>query len=357
MENKKYKSSIPLYIMLFSMLVLIIILAIFMFLRADTNENSFEITNAAMGTYVHQTVYGGNAEEVASKAIEDINNLENLISWRIDGSDIAKINASSGKDWVDIDPYTTQILTKSLEVSKKSMGALDPTILPVSLLWGFDTNNQRVPSDDEIQEALKLVNYKNLKVNTDVNRAKLFKEGMGLNLGAIGKGAACDKAIETYKNEGAKSGIIAVGGSVAVFGSKPNRTDWRIAIRDPFKDDNDDSSNMAIVPIKSGCVSTSGAYEKNFYDNGNFYHHILDPKTGYPSETGLASVSVFCDSGVLTDMLSTSCYILGRENSLELLKYYKAEAVFIDNNKNVYVTSGLKGKVSITNDEYKLGEW
>ena len=356
MENKEYKSSVPLYVTLFSMLVLTIVLIVFMFVRVDANDNSFESTNTAMGTYVHQTVYSNNGEQIVSKAMEDIYNLENLISWRIDTSDIAKVNKNSGDNWVDIDPKTSSILSKSLEVSKKSMGALDVTILPVSLLWGFDTNDTKVPGDREIQENLKNVNYKNLKVNLDVNRAKLFKENMGINLGAVGKGAACDEVVSRYKKEGAKSGIVAIGGSIGVFGTKPNKADWRIAIRDPFKGQ-DSSDSMAIIPIKSGYVSTSGAYEKNFYSDGEFYHHILDPKTGYPSKSDLASVTVWSDSGLLSDLLSTACFVLGRNNSLELLKYYNASAVFIDNDKKVFVTDGLKDNVIITNQEYVINQW
>lgn len=339
--------------MLFSMLLLIIILILFMFLKVDSSESSFESTNMAMGTYVHQTVYGKHAEEAAERTIQEINNLENLISWRIETSDIAKINQSAGKEWIDVDKKTIDILTKSLEVSKKSMGSLDSTILPISCLWGFDTDQMRVPSDEDIQKTLLKVNYRNLKVNHETNKVKLFKENTGINLGAVGKGAACDEAIKTYKKAGAKSGIIAVGGSVGVFGTKPNKADWRIAIRDPYKG-TDDSNSIAILEVKRGFVSTSGAYEKNFYDNGKFYHHILDPKTGYPSNSDLLSVSVLHENGLITDLLSTACYVLGRENSQEILKNYGASAVFVDKEKHVYVTDNIKNNIIITNEEYSI---
>lgn len=350
------KNSLKAYIILFTVLIVIITTLLVIFDRVDRIEKSFSNANIAMGTYVQQTVYGKNSEEAANAAIVSIQNLEKLISWRIDDSEIAKINKGSGKEWVDLDDITLDVLLKSVDVSKRSADSYDLTILPVSKLWNFDGEDKRIPSTTEIESNLPLVNYNFLKINEDVKRAKLVKEGSGIDLGAAGKGTACDVAIEAYKNKGAEYGIVAVGGSVGVFGRKSNKVPWRIAIRDPFKG-MEQSEGMAVVKIYEGFISTSGSYEKCFEKDGIKYHHILNPQTGYPVETDIVSVSVVHDNGTMSDLLATACYVLGKEKSLKLLDYYNAQAIFTDKDKNVYATDGIRDSVIITNEEFRMSDW
>lgn len=356
MNKVENRNSLKLYVILFSVLILIIITVLVLYDRIDRKEKSFESASTAMGTYIQQTVYGENAENAANAAIVDINNFENLISWRIENSEIAKINANSGKDWIDLSDRTMDLLLKSIDISKKSDGAYDLTILPISKLWNFGEENQRVPSTKEVESNLSLVDYSNLRINKDVKRAKLIEGGSGIDLGASGKGAACDIAIEAYKNNGAEYGLITVGGSVGVYGTKSNKTPWKIAIRDPFKE-MDQSDGMAVMKIKDGFLSTSGAYEKKFERDGITYHHIIDPKTGYPVETDIVAVSVLHSNGVISDLLSTACYVLGKEKSAQLLEYYNAQAIFIDKYKNVFATEGIQNNIIITNEEFNLVGW
>lgn len=353
-DENKLKT--PNKIILFLILVFVIIAILLVYLSMDKNNNSYESTDMAMGTYVNQTVYGANAEETAKNAMNKINETERLLSWRIEDSDIAKINRAGGKDWVDVDKKTIEVLQKSVEVSQKSFGAFDLTILPISSLWDFDSGKNVVPSSEEINQRLTYVNYKNVKLNADVNRAKTLKEGCSIDLGAVAKGVACDNALEVYRKENTTCGIIAVGGSIGVYGTKPNRADWRIAIRDPYKQEQD-SSGFAILEIDKGCVSTSGIYERHFNQDGVEYHHILDPKTGYPADNELLSVTIWHDSGIMTDILATACSVLGLENSSYILDYYDAGAVFVDKDKNVYVNSKLKDKIILTNEEYTVCDY
>lgn len=350
------KNSFEKYVVLFTVLIVIIVTLLIMFDKVDKKEKSFSSASTAMGTYVQQSVYGKNSENAANAAIIDIKNLEKMISWRIDDSEIAKLNNASGKEWVDLDDATLDVLLKGVDVAKRSKGSYDLTILPVSKLWNFGGENQRVPSTTEIEGNLPLVNYNFLRINEDVKRAKIMNEGSGVDLGAAGKGTACDVAIEAYKNNGADYGIVAVGGSVGVFGRKSNRVPWRIAIRDPFRGI-EHSEGMAVVKIDEGFISTSGAYEKCFEKDGIKYHHILDPKTGYPVETDIVSVSVVSSNGTMSDLLSTACYVLGKDKSTKLLEYYNAQAIFIDKSKNVYATSGIRDNIIITNEEFKLSDW
>jgi Membrane-associated lipoprotein involved in thiamine biosynthesis len=347
---KKKKS---LTIVLGVLLGLIVVVLIVLWAAFGQRALSYECTNYGMGTYIQQTVYGAKREDAAKAAAKSIGDLENLISWRIDGSDIDRLNQAAGSDWITLDPKTIGILDTSLDVAKKSGGAFEPTILPISSLWDFGGENQHVPSDAEIKKFLQYVDYQNLRIDKTNSTASLKNHYMAVDLGGIGKGAACDEAIAAYKAAGADSAIIAVGGSVGVYGAKINHSSWRIAVRDPANSETN-AASMGEIALDSGFVSTSGTYEKQFTQNGVTYHHLLNPKTGYPENNGLVSVTVVCGNGALSDALSTACFILGKDKGMELLSEYKANGIFIDQNNRVYVTENLKSKFKITSEHYTM---
>jgi len=342
-------------VLLSALLAVIIALLLFIWVKYGQKAQSYECTNFAMGTYVQQTVYGKNGEAAAKAAAKKIGDLEDLISWRIDGSDISKLNEAAGSDWTKLDAKTIALLQKSLEVAQKSNGAFDPTILPVSSLWDFGGENQHLPAKEEINKYIKYVDYHNLRVNATDSSASLKLHYMAVDLGGIGKGAACDEAMAAYKQAGADCGIVAVGGSVGVFGTKADRSAWHIAVRDPVSSE-EKSASMGSIDLTSGFVSTSGPYEKNFTKNGVLYHHLLNPSTGYPENNGLISVTVVCDNGALSDALSTACFVLGREKGMALLKAYGANGIFIDNTNKVYVTENLKNNFKIDEKRYTYAD-
>lgn len=342
-------------VLLSAILAVIVLILIFLWAKYGQRVQSYECTNYAMGTFVQQTVYGSKRVEAATAAAKSVGDLENLISWRVDGSDIDKLNQASGSDWSKLNAKTVALLQKCLDVADKSGGAFDPTILPISSMWDFGGNNQHVPSSDEIRQYIKYVDYRNLRVDTAESSASLKNHYMAVDLGAVGKGAACDEAIAAYKTAGAEYAIIAVGGSVGVYGTKPDKSAWHIAVRDPKSTDNETAA-MGTIDLTSGFVSTSGTYEKCFTENGVTYHHLLNPKTGYPENNGLISTTVVCDNGALSDALSTACFILGKEKGMALLKEYNAGGIFIDNNNKVYITDNLKNTFNIAKDTYKLAD-
>lgn len=332
------------------LLALIVIFLILFWALYGRRALSYECTNYAMGTYIQQTVYGKNREAAAAAAAKSIGELENLISWRMEDSDVAKLNAAAGADWTEIDPRTFSVLKTSLDVAQKSGGAFDPTILPVSSLWDFGGDNQHVPPEREIAEFLPYVDYKNLRVNEADSSASLKSHYMAIDLGGVGKGAACDAAVAAYRKSGADSAVVAAGGSIGVYGTKAAGTPWRIAVRDPKSSDR--NTAMGRLDLREGFVSTSGTYEKQFTENGVTYHHLLNPKTGYPENNGLVSVTVKAKSGALSDALSTACFVLGREKGEALLKEYGAGGIFIDGSNKVYVTQDLKDSFEITDGRY-----
>ena len=293
-----------------------------------------EVTTFSMGTYVQQKVYGKNREEGARMAAQAVQELEDLISWRNGSGDVAAINEAAGKEFVPLDRRTEQVLRSALDVCEASGGALDITIAPLSRLWDFD-DNPHLPADEMIQEFLPKVDHSALSLPGDGTAALRLHE-TALDLGSVGKGAACDAAITAYQQAGVGRAVVAVGGSIGVYGKKPFGEPWKIAVRDPNGD-----GSLGTISLTEGFLSTSGSYEKNFTENGRTYHHLLDPATGYPAESGLVSVTVKSGEGVLSDGLSTACFVLGWEKSLPLLKAFDAEAVFVTEGGQVLVTAGI----------------
>lgn len=336
-------------------------------------EEMHSFDSFSMGSMEDQTVWGGdNAPAEAHKAITA---LEDRISWRREG-DISKLNNAAGKQTVEVEPETISLLEDMLELCKRSGRALDITLGPVTRLWNFDSEPS-LPGTQKLESALALVGYEMLMTGEEAyfemssvprelfdgnkepldNAAALTKAGMAVDLGAVGKGAALDAAVKVYESSGVTRAVIAVGGSVACYGSKPDGSGWRVAVRDP-----ESAGGLGVLTLKDGYVSTSGSYEKYFEQDGKTYHHILDPRTGYPAESGLVSVTVYIPAGsglenpgALSDGLATACFVLGMEESITLLESYGAEAIFIDGEKRVYVTDGLRDSFSLNNSGYSLG--
>ena len=311
---------------------------------ALTGSSPYTVTTFAMGAYVQQTVYGSRSEAAAAAGAAAVQETEDLLSWRVEGSDIFNINDHAGVDFISLSPFTAQVLRTSLAVCEESAGAFDITIGPVSRLWDFD-EKPHAPQDDQIQRFLSMVDYTALSVLED-DTAALRKSNTALDLGAVGKGAACDAAVAAYRETGLARGIVAVGGSIGLYGEKPWGQPWVIAVRDPLG-----AGSMGELRLKEGFISTSGSYEKTFTEDGRTYHHLLDPATGYPAKRDdLVSVTVVSGSGALSDALSTACFVLGTQASLPVLEHFDAEAVFVTEDARVLITAGLAESFQCTAD-------
>ena len=208
-----------------------------------------------------------------------------------------------------------------------------------------------MPEQSELDELLKDVGYG--KVSLDGDKVTLEK-GATLDLGATGKGIGCDVVSDFLKTQTDVSGMILNlgGSSVMAYGEKPDGSDWKVALTDPRDPEGDYLS--AITLNEGEFLSTSGDYEKYFIEDGKRYHHILDPKTGYPVWNGLDSVTVICDSGLFADGLSTACFVLGMDDALKLLEKYNADAAFVDEDKNIYLTSGMKERFELMKNTYTV---
>ncbi len=305
------------------------------------------LSTFAMGSYVQQTVWGG--QDSARAANEAIVRLENEISWRVRDSGIARLNASAGKAAVSLGEEAASVMKEALALCQESGGALDITLGAVTQLWSFD-ENPRLPQADQLEAALALTGWRGLSLQGD--QARLARPGMAVDLGGIGKGAACDAAVESYQTSGVKRAVAAVGGSIGLYGRKPFGQPWRVAVRNPLGE-----GSLGTLELEGGFVSTSGSYEKRFEAQGRSYHHLLDPRTGYPAESGLISVTVWHpESGLASDGLATACFVLGLGEGLELLRKSGGEGVFVDEESNVYLTDGLAGRFTLHAGEFHLAE-
>lgn len=282
-------------------------------------------SSIAMGSVMTVKLYGDDVFKKLSVTKNGIDNLDKEISRKIETSSVSALN----RDGFVKSSAVADIILKCRKVSELSGGAFDLTIGPLSSLWDFDDDVKKVPGEKEIKKALSLVDYEKISVNSS---SVSVSKGQQVDLGAVGKGAACDAAKEYLERSGVKGAVVSVGGSILAWGERNKAGDkWRIAVRHP----REENAYIGVIKLKEGFVSTSGDYEKYFEQDGKRYHHILDANTGYPAESGLVSVTVVCDSGVLSDALSTACFILGEEKSKALLDEFSAAAVFVDEDLNV----------------------
>lgn len=341
MENdKKRKPNKKSFIAIILCAVIVLGIVSYDFL---SGRSSCEKTSVAMGTVVTVKLFGFGAEKDLDKIETEINGLENsVLSWRKEGSDVYRINEGAGSP-VSVSPDAVKIIGQCIDISDDCNGVFDISVGRVTKIWDFGGENQRLPSDSEIKSALADVGYRNVSVSGNAVR---INKGQSLDLGAVGKGFACDKIRELLDKGSTKSAVISVGGSLLIYGNKT----FSVGIVNP---DNDKQS-MGTLKLKNTCVSTSGNYEKYFEQDGKRYHHILNATTGYPATSEFKSVTVVSESGLLSDALSTVCYIVGYRKSIEILKKYDAEAVFIFNNNAIKVTDGISGKFTVTDDGYTL---
>lgn len=292
----------------------------------------------AMDTFMSFTAYGKNCEEAVDAAIEEAQRLDALLSTGSSSSEISKLNGA-GHGTVSED--TAVIFERALDIYENTEGLFDFTIYPLMELWGFPSGEYHVPSKEEIGERLPLVDASQVRLN---GMEVSLGEGQQADLGGIAKGYTSARMMEIYKEYGITSGMVSLGGNIQVLNRKPDGSVWRVGIQDPT---GDQGEVAAVLEAENQAVVTSGGYERYFEEDGNTYIHILDPRTGYPAEGDLASVTVVSADGTLADALSTALYIMGREDAVSYWKTYGEdfELVLITDEGDIYATEGIGGRL------------
>ena len=308
-------------------------------ITADEQE-SLSSELYAMDTVMSLTAYGAHAKEALEAAETEISRLDKLLSISSESSDIYQVNQNGSGE---LSEDTRELLASALEYFQETDGVFDCTIEPIMEAWGFTTHDYRVPDSSELSGLLPLVDASAVFLNGDqVN----LPSGVRLDLGGIAKGFTSSRVMDIFAQNGVTSGIISLGGNVQTLGRKPDGSLWRVGIQDP----GNLNSMFAVVEVADEAVITSGAYQRYFEQDGVRYHHIIDPRTGYPADSGLTSVTIISPDGTLADALSTSLFIMGPEKAAAFWQQHKDkfDAIMMTDDGTVLVTSGLADRCQIT---------
>ncbi|MCB0281549.1 MAG: FAD:protein FMN transferase [Calditrichaeota bacterium] len=293
-----------------------------------------KVSKFVMGTIVETTVRANDisyCKEALFHAYREMERIENLLSYMKENSEITKINNNAGIQPVHVSKETMDILHRAVGYAEKLHGFFDVTIGPVSTLWGFSSDaGGHVPAEKDIKKLLPLVNFKNLRLSDSDTTAYLQKPGMKLDLGGIAKGYAIDRGSAVLRQKGIKNFILNAGGDMYVSGTKAADTPWKVGVKDP----RDNQKLVARFELKDYAVATSGDYERYIIVNGRRYHHILDPRNGYPGTLSESSTT-FAATAEEADVLATYLFIIGAEKALQE-KFDKPFMVINEKGENNY---------------------
>ena len=300
---------------------------------APQTESSRELF--AMDTIISIKAYGQRSNEAVNAAADRLKELEECFSVTDENSDIGIVNTLGT---ANVSDDTAYVVSEALNVCESTDGALDITIYPVLREWGFTTGNMHVPTDEAVRSALEKTGYEDITVS---GNTVTLPEGYMLDLGSCAKGYAGDEMLAVMSELGATSALVNLGGNVQALGSKPDGSEWSVGIANPFSP----NELLGVLQIHDKSVITSGGYQRYFTDDdGDVYIHILDPHTGYPADSGLVSVTVIGDRGIMCDALSTALFVMGKERAVG---YWREKGgfdmVLVTGDGTVYITEKIAG--------------
>lgn len=304
-------------------------------------SSSAELTAFAMNTIITMEAYGGDAVQGINTAKERLLELEKLWSVTDEESEVWKMNHSYGEA-VAVSSETEQLLSFVLRMAEETKGSLNPAVYPLVKAWGFTTGEYEIPKEETLRELVS---------HTDIGRISLsdgkvsIPENMELDFGAVAKGYTGDQMAESLQEHGVTSAIINIGGNVRLIGGTSEGEPWKVGIRSPYGE-----GNMGVLEAQDVNIITSGGYERYFIgEDGKQYWHILDPRTGYPADSGILSATIVGTDGALCDALSTATFVMGLESAEE---YWRSredfEMILVTDDNEIYLTEGLKDSFTLT---------
>ena len=307
----------------------------------------------AMDTIMTLTAYGKRAEYGLNAAQSVIQSMNDALDPDLETSTTYAINHAQGGN-VSISGQINKMLSTAYTVYKQSNGALDLTIYPVIVRWGFDSGRYYVPTDEELWVDLSHKGFDKMVLTSfpsSGSYAVSFPVGTQLSFASVAKGCAADNAISAMRNAGVTSGIISLGGNVQTLGLKPDGSNWAVAVADP----NNPTNYVGVLSIGEAAIVTSGTYQRYFTQDGKTYHHLINPESGRPINNTLKSATIVCEDGTLADCLSTALFVRGER---EALKYWRSsrafEMVLITNDWRMVVTDGLYSAFHSNTDSYTI---
>ena len=333
---------------------------------STTGNQPISISSIKLNTAIQITIYDSQDKSLLDDCLALCDRYELIFSRTNENSELYKLNHR--KDTSDKDPNADEqtipypisgtadtwhisedlasLLSQGLSITRESDGAFDIAIAPLTSLWDFTAEDPKVPDDAAIQKALPLCSSDGVTI--DGQDITLPSDDIQFDVGAIAKGYIADRMKDLLVKKGVKSAIINLGGNVLCIGSKPDGTPFKIGIQKPFADRNE---TEAVMDITGKSVVSSGIYERCFKQNGKLYHHILNPKTGYPYDNSLISVTIISDQSVDGDALSTTCFALGLEDGLKFAEKKGVQAVFITEDYELHYTDGVQDEINVTDVE------
>lgn len=298
-----------------SLSVAVAVILFFCITDSVSNAAPYSRARLLMGTLIEITVETedrANAEAAIDRAFEEMSRIDSSMSSYKKNSEVSLISRQAGKSLVQISSTLVEVLKASIQYHSESHGAFDVTAGPLIRLWGFIGGKKRIPSKEEINDALSRVGSEKIVLDTAKGAVSLPIRGMEIDLGGIAKGYAADRAAKALQIATIKSGIVNAGGDLLVFGY-PGCNGIRIGIRHPVNNE----ELLGWIEVGEGAVATSGSYENFFEHNGRLYSHIIDPRTGHPIE-GMLSVTVRASTAMEADALATALFVLGPEEGIKL---------------------------------------
>lgn len=310
----------------FSALIILAFLSVYGYSFLQQREK-YEQTEFLFDTPCTITVYGKEAKNAVSSAMRELKKIHSLADAKDRESDVARMNGAAANVPVKVDARTYTILKTAYRIYKDSGGAFDITVAPVSSLWNFVSENAKPPSGESISAALENVGFDKITLNGKEQTVTKSANGVKIDLGGAAKGFAADAAAEIIKGFNVSGAVIDLGGNVLCLGQNAasRQKNWRIGIQLPFSQLGD---CKLVITLQNGAAVTSGTYQRCFEYNGKLYHHILDPKTGFPSNHSYNSVTIQTDSALTADCLATACFVLGANDGWALAQKYGAKIYF-----------------------------
>lgn len=315
-------------------------------------EEPIERKEFLMGTYVVLRVYDESQEEALDAAISRIKELDEKLDSNRSNSKIGEINQAAGEAPVEVPEDVFSLIEVAEKYSAIPDSGFDYTIGPITDLWRIGFDDARVPEPEEIEAVLPLVNHEKVELNAENQTVFLTEEGMRIDLGAIAKGYIADEVINVFKEYGVTTAIVDLGGNVVIMGDSPTRDTggFNVGVQNP---DSTRGEIIGSINLKDKSIVTSGIYERYIEENGEFYHHLMSPDTGYPFDNDLAGVTIITDKSIDGDALSTVVYAFGLEGGLDYVNNQEGiDAVFVTHDQEIYTSDGITEDFNLTDDSY-----
>lgn len=325
--------------------------------EAVINKEAYSDQQFLMGTYVKMQIYDDGKEAVLKKGFDRVKELAAKITVNEPGSEVDKINEQAGIKPVKVSDDVYPLIKKAYQYSEESDDGFDLSIGPITQLWHIGFDDARKPEQSEIDEALKLVKHQQVILDDKEQTVYLEKKGMELDLGAIAKGYITDEVVKVFKANDVTTAIVDLGGNVYVLGHSPRKenSDWKVGIQDPNQARN---TIVGSVPASNQSLVTSGIYERNLKVNGETFHHLFNPKTGYPFDNEIAGVTIISQESIDGDGLSTAIFSMGvKEGMAHINQLKNVDAIFVTLDDKLYLSSGVKETFELNKESgYEIGD-